>query len=319
MIGNSSQIDPVVPPGEIVRPRDIVLVVDDSPETLSFLTHALEEAGITVLVAVDGAAALHLMEQITPDLILLDAVMPGLSGFETCRRLKQNDDLAHVPVIFMTGLTETEHIVNGLAAGGVDYVAKPIVVDELMARMRVHLTNARRSQDARVALDTAGRFLLAVSGDGRILWNTPQAAKLLKQSYPGLEELDFRLPSDITAWLERAAGSGRNAATWTGGTDGNRLELSYLGQVRADEHVLRLAGTQAGSEIATLRHRLSLTAREAEVLIWLARGKSNRDISDILGISPRTVNKHLEQIYEKLGVENRASATALAIRSLDGG
>lgn len=318
MIGKADRADPVVPRTENAHPRDIVLVVDDSPETLSFLTHALEEAGITVLVAVDGMAALHLMEQITPDLILLDAVMPGLSGFETCRRLKQNDDLAHVPVIFMTGLTETEHIVNGLEAGGVDYVAKPIVVDELMARMRVHLTNARRSQDARVALDTAGRYLLAVSGDGRILWHTPQAAKLLKQSYAALEERDFRLPAEIIEWIGQAAGTGRKATAWVGGTADNRLELSYLGQVRADEHVLRLAGGQPGGEIAVLRLRLALTAREAEVLVWLARGKSNRDISDILSISPRTVNKHLEQVYEKLGVENRASATALAIRSLEG-
>ena len=316
MIGKSSEEASVPPLGERVHPRDIVLVVDDSPETLSFLTHALEEAGITVLVAVDGTAALHLMEQITPDLILLDAVMPGLSGFETCRRLKQNDDLAHVPVIFMTGLTETEHIVKGLEAGGVDYVAKPIVVDELMARMRVHLTNARRTQDARIALDTAGRFLLAVSSDGRILWNTPQAAKLLKQFYPALEEQDFRLPPDLAAWIGRAAVSGRNATGWTVGDAEARLELSYLGQVRADEHVLRLSGAQPGGEMALLRQRLSLTAREAEVLIWLARGKSNRDISDILTISPRTVNKHLEQIYEKLGVENRASATALAVRAL---
>jgi DNA-binding response OmpR family regulator/DNA-binding CsgD family transcriptional regulator len=316
VIGKASAETTVTPLGERIHPRDIVLVVDDSPEALSFLTHALEEAGITVLVAVDGAAALHLMAQITPDLVLLDAVMPGLSGFETCRRLKQNDDLAHVPVIFMTGLTETEHIVKGLEAGGVDYVAKPIVVDELMARMRVHLTNARRTQDARIALDTAGRFLLAVSGDGRILWNTPQAAKLLKQLYPALEDQDFRLPSDLTSWITRAAMSGRNATAWSVGDTETRLELSYLGQVRADEHVLRLSGTQPGGEIALLRQRLSLTAREAEVLLWLARGKSNRDISDILKISPRTVNKHLEQIYEKLGVENRASATALAVRAL---
>lgn len=318
MIGKPSQIEQAAPIRDSLHPRDIVLVVDDSPETLSFLTHALEDAGVTVLVAVDGAAALHLMVQITPDLILLDAVMPGLSGFETCRRLKQNDDLAHVPVIFMTGLTETEHIVKGLEAGGVDYVAKPIVVDELMARMRVHLTNARRTQDARVALDIAGRFLLAVASDGRILWNTPQAAKLLKQSYPALDERGFRLPADITAWIERAAVSGRNAPTWEGGSPEARLELSYLGQARADEHVLRLAGTQPGGDVAVLRHRHLLTAREAEVLIWLARGKSNRDISDILSISPRTVNKHLEQIYEKLGVENRASATALAVRALNG-
>lgn len=123
--------------------RDIVLVVDDSPETLSLLTDALEDAGVTVLVAVEGANALTLVEQITPDVILLDAIMPGMDGFETCRRLKALKALAHVPVIFMTGLSETEHIVKGLDAGGVDYVTKPVVPNEIIARMRVHLANAR--------------------------------------------------------------------------------------------------------------------------------------------------------------------------------
>lgn len=316
MIGATKEDETQEADRQRANPRDIVLVVDDSPETLSFLTHALEEAGITVLVAIDGAAALNLMNQITPDLVLLDAAMPGMDGFETCRRLKQNDALAHVPVIFMTGLTETEHIVEGLEAGGVDYVGKPIVVDELMARMRVHLTNARRTQDARVALDTAGRFLLAVGNDGRVLWHTPQAAKLLKVSLPGHDDHTFRLPQELVAWIGQVARGECNATNCIVGENDNGLEFSYLGRIRSNEHVLRLSGVSGGNEVAVLRQRLLITARESEVLIWLARGKSNRDISDILAISPRTVNKHLEQIYEKLGVENRASATALAVRAL---
>ena len=82
---------------------------------------------MTVLVAREGDHALSIVEKVTPDVILMDAVMPGTDGFETCRRLKQNRALAHVPVIFMTGLSDTEHIVEGLEAGGVDYVTKPIV------------------------------------------------------------------------------------------------------------------------------------------------------------------------------------------------
>src|SRR5246127_5703582 len=106
--------------------RNIVLVVDDSPETLRLLTDAIEDAGMTVLVAREGEHALSIVEKVLPDVILMDALMPGMDGFETCRRLKHNSTLAHVPVIFMTGLTETQDIVNGLEAGGVDYVTKPI-------------------------------------------------------------------------------------------------------------------------------------------------------------------------------------------------
>src|SRR5580692_8524038 len=159
--------------GAIMRPKesgDIVLVVDDSPDTLRMLTDALEEAGMTVLVALEGAQALAITGKITPDVILLDAVMPSIDGFETTRRLKRNKTLAHVPVIFMTGLTETQDIVKGLEAGGVDYVTKPIVPDELLARIRVHLANARLANSARAALDVSGRYLLATNTSGGVLW-----------------------------------------------------------------------------------------------------------------------------------------------------
>src|SRR6188768_4186720 len=105
---------------EVNARRDTVLVVDDTPETLGFLTDMLDNAGFTVLIATDGDSALKLVDQITPDLVLLDAVMPGMDGFETCRRLKRDAGLDNVPIIFMTGLAETEHIVRGLEAGGVD-------------------------------------------------------------------------------------------------------------------------------------------------------------------------------------------------------
>src|SRR6202041_1594242 len=161
------------------KKREVALIVDDSPETLRLLTDALDGAGMTVMVAMDGAAAMRIVDQITPDIILLDAVMPGMDGFETCQGLKRDAGLSNVPVIFMTGLAETEHIVRGLEAGGVDYVTKPIVIEEMLARIRVHLANARLTPSARPALDVAGRFLLAVSRQGKIMWATPQAQKLL--------------------------------------------------------------------------------------------------------------------------------------------
>src|SRR5258708_39344809 len=161
------------------KKRDVALVVDDSPETLRLLTDALDGAGMTVMVAMDGAAAMRIVDQITPDIILLDAVMPGMDGFETCRRLKRDAGLSNVPVIFMTGLAETEHIVHGLEAGGVDYVTKPILIEEMLARIRGHLANARLTQSARAALDVFGRYLLAVNRQCRTLIDTPREQKLL--------------------------------------------------------------------------------------------------------------------------------------------
>ncbi len=299
------------------KKRDVALVVDDSPETLRLLTDALDGAGMTVMVALDGAAALRIVEQITPDIVLLDAMMPGMDGFETCRRLKRDAGLDHVPIIFMTGLAETEHIVRGLEAGGVDYVTKPIAVEEMLARIRVHLVNARLTQSARAALDVSGRYLLAVNSAGKIMWATPQAQKLLSDTLAADGDDDVVLPEPIPQWLDQARqGKAGSKAAITAALPGNeQLRLQYMGKLGANEFLLRLAKDFTSETPAEFSSELGLTAREGEVLSWLSKGKTNRDIAQILGLSPRTVDKHLEQIYSKLGVENRTAAAAIAVNA----
>lgn len=294
--------------------RDIVLVVDDSPDTLSFLTEAIERSGATVLVAVAGDLALALVEEITPDIILLDAIMPGMDGFETCRRLKALTQLAHVPVIFMTGLSETEHIVKGLEAGGVDYVTKPIAPDEILARIRVHLASARAAQSARAALDTTGRTLFAVDRSGAVLWSTPQAARLLSGIAP--EGSTLALPQKALQWLSGCLGGAVAGPLSLIDRAGTVHMLSFI-DGSGDEVLLRLTRDSMAAGLERLSTRLPITNREAEVLLWLSRGKSSRDIGEILGLSPRTVTKHLEGIYAKLGVENRTAASIIAARHLE--
>lgn len=299
------------------KKRDIALVVDDSPETLRLLTDALDGAGMTVMVAMDGAAAMRIVDQITPDIILLDAVMPGMDGFETCRRLKRDAGLSNVPVIFMTGLTETEHIVRGLEAGGVDYVTKPIVIEEMLARIHVHLVNARLTQSARAALDVSGRFLLAVSRQGKIMWATPQAQKLLSDNLAAGKDDELVLPQPMLQWLEQAqkGKAGSKTPATASFPNNEQLRLQYMGTLGPNEFLLRLAKDSSANTPAEFSSELGLTSREGEVLSWLSKGKTNRDIAQILGLSPRTVDKHLEQIYAKLGVENRTAAAAVATRA----
>ncbi len=311
--------------------RDTLLVVDDTPETLGFLTDTLDGAGFTVLIATDGASALDLVDQITPDLVLMDAVMPGIDGFETCRRLKNDKLLSHLPVIFMTGLSETEHVVQGLAAGGVDYVTKPIVIDELLARIRVHLVNARIAQGSRAALDATGRFLLATDNSDRLLWCTPKAKQLLAELFPDpamgspshgaaapyTGGSGTGLPAAVSARLRqlrlsRSRPAGRSYLE----VGSRRLELSFLSSLGPEELLFRLTEVNAGADEEQLQRSLALTSRESQVLLWISRGKSNREIGEILNISPRTVNKHLEQVFVKLGVENRAAAAARAVTCL---
>jgi DNA-binding response OmpR family regulator len=302
---------------ESALPRDIVLLVDDSPDALGFLTDALEQSGFSVLIATSGPAALNIVERITPDLILLDAVMPDMDGFETCRRLKANAGISQVPVIFMTGLTETEHVVHALESGGVDYLTKPINIDELRARIRVHLRNARSAQSARVALDAAGRHLLAVKGDGSIHWSTPQATRLVNAATGSDDGLDIVVKHIATfmSARDRSHPARDNLLSISHGGQ-PALQLAFLGTIGPDEHLFRLTAASQRADDGVLRQHFGLTQRESEVLLWIAKGKSNRDIGEILGLSARTVNKHLEQIYVKLGVENRASAAVKAAHVL---
>ncbi|MBI4995781.1 MAG: response regulator [Rhodocyclales bacterium] len=208
-----------------------VLIVDDLPENLSMLHDALDEAGYKVLVATNGESALARARQALPDVILLDAVMPGIDGFEVARRLKADFSTQHIPIVFMTGLTETEHVVAAFEAGSADYVTKPVRPPEVLARIAAHLRTARQLQEA--------------------ARNAPDAMD------------DATLAARLTA-------------------------------------------------------AFTLTPREAEVLFWVVKGKTSKDIGDILGTSPRTVNKHLEHIYEKLGVETRTAAANVAMARIGG-
>ncbi|TWG81136.1 LuxR family two component transcriptional regulator [Cupriavidus gilardii J11] len=303
---------------------EVVLVVDDAPQTLHLLCATLGHAGYTVLVAHDGESALARLELATPDAILMDAIMPGISGFETCRRIKAVPSLHHVPVIFMTGLSESEHVVRGFDSGGVDYVVKPVRESEVLARLATHVRNARAARLAREAVDVGGHGVVMVDAHGRVAWRSPRADRWLREFFP---ECDGSLPVGWAAMAARSArqrgGEERDTplppdhaarATRAGAT----LVARSLGPIGIGESMLLLHVEEPGPAAVSRLDTAALTPREAEVLSWVAKGKTNRDIGDILGISARTVNKHLEHIFEKLGVETRAAAAALASRELAG-
>jgi DNA-binding CsgD family transcriptional regulator len=167
-----------------------------------------------------------------------------------------------------------------------------------------------------VALDAAGRHLLAVRANGAIHWSTPQATRLVNAATGRDDGLDI-VTQHIAEWLENRGNDAlRDAPLTIQQSDRATLQLTFLGAMGPDEHLFRLTAANDKSADAMLRQHFALTVRESEVLLWIAKGKSNRDIGDILGLSARTVNKHLEQIYVKLGVENRASAAVKAAHIL---
>ncbi|HKX35461.1 MAG TPA: response regulator [Rhizorhapis sp.] len=288
--------------------KPIILAVDDAPDTLGMLSAMLEAASMTTLVAADGDSALSLLSHVVPDLILMDAIMPRMDGFELTRTIKARAAFAHIPVIFMTGLAEPENVVKGFEAGGVDYITKPIVPEVVLARVKAHLATARLAQSARRALDVSGAPLMAANAAGAVLWITPEGLKLLNEAVDDWRTRLAPVLADIIA------GKGDHIALKDIG--GGAIFASLVGESQPGEYLLRLKDANAPSETTILKKFFSLTEREAEVLGWLAKGKSNRDVAAILGCSPRTVNKHLEQIYSKLQVENRTAAAMRAIHVL---
>lgn len=282
----------------------VLLIVDDDPDSRNLLDAFLRGEGYAPILAADGHEALAMLEAQTPDLILLDAVMPGLDGFETCRLIKRHAPASHVPVIFMTGLSDTEHVVRGLDAGGVDYITKPLVLDELAARIRVHIGNARATRSAVSGLERVGARLVSCNDAGTLVWAAPEAARLL-------DGLDATASADLQHRLAGLLEPERGEpAEFT--ASGSRYVIVSLGDSGDGHHLFRLDRSFEGIEADLLREAFGLTPREAEVLLWTSRGKSNKDMSEILNISARTVNKHLEQIFIKVGVENRASAASAA-------
>ena len=296
--------------------KDCILVVDDNPDSLRFLVDTLDAQNMTVLIARSGEATLELLGEVHPDLILMDAVMPGMSGIETTQAIKRNPATAHIPVIFITGLGDPDHVVAALGTGGVDYVRKPIVVEELLARIRVHLANARASSRARLALGLAGRSLAALDGAGALVWCTPQAEALFLRIDPAWTPDSGMLPEGLAGALESllSAEPAQPGVSIRASLRGIDIDLATVESERPGEVLVKLAEVREDGKVAALQKQGGLTRREAEVLLWVSYGKTNKTISEILGISPRTVNKHLEQVFRKLGVETRAAATAIAVR-----
>ncbi|UCD32095.1 MAG: response regulator, partial [Desulfobacterales bacterium] len=143
--------------------KESILMVDDNPTNLQVLFQTLESMECRMLVAKDGQTALTIADKKLPDLILLDIMMPGMDGYEVCRRLKSQPSTQHIPVIFLSALSETDDKVKGLNIGAVDYITKPFQPEEVIARVNTHLTIHRLKSEVETQKDQLEQELKTVS------------------------------------------------------------------------------------------------------------------------------------------------------------
>jgi DNA-binding response OmpR family regulator/DNA-binding CsgD family transcriptional regulator len=297
-----------------------LLIVDDLPANLAMLIDAASADGFRVLLAESGERALKLAPKAQPALILLDVNMPGIDGFETCRRLKADATTREIPVIFVTALDDVLDKVAGLEAGGIDYVTKPLQPAEVLARVRVHLELrrlqrelqdevARREEAERSLRHSLDRALLVATLDGEVLFATVRAARLLAENFP--DNPTSTLPPVLLACAQAGGADGPREIA----TQHARLRVRRFAEADAAECVTLLLEPLIDAT-ARLQRLLSLTPREAEVLFWIAEGKSNAEVAIILANTTGTVKKQVQSILEKLGVETRLAAALKATEVL---
>ncbi len=159
-----------------------ILVVDDSPVNLQVLVRTLDGSGHRILAATSGASALQIASRVKPDLILLDVMMPGMDGFEVCRRIKSEKANSDVAIIFLSALGEVGDKVAGLELGAVDYITKPIQAEEVLARVSAQLTRLQLERDVRLSRDSLDRELGAAAAMQRLI---------LPRSFPSIGNLAF--------------------------------------------------------------------------------------------------------------------------------
>ena len=277
-----------------------ILIVDDVPENLGLLHESLDQAGYRVLVTTDGLSAIEIAHRCLPDMILLDGNMPHMDGFESCLQLKASPITQLIPVIFMTGLSETEHIVKGFQVGGVDYVTKPLNIEEVLARVKTHLAHAKLLQQQKQVIDATEVAIIALDIQGEMAWQTDKATLFLNQYLQ--DQSGFKL--GLKQWFAdiKKDKDNKKRMSCTYSTSTQQLQLILLTPWQDDLSTtknylvqIKISSTALSIE-DILKYCPQLTQREAEVSHWLALGKTNKDIAEILELSPRTINKHLEHI-----------------------
>ncbi len=241
--------------------------------------------------------------------------MPGIDGFETCRRLKQNQNTKKIPIIFMTGLSELDNLLKGFKEGTIDYIVKPIRPSEVLARVEAQLSQKRDTIRIEQTLNHIEFAALTFNDSGRITWLSNTADSILADCFsigPVTSYYNELLPPVLHSQLLSKIQKEKIDFI------GKQSKINYIAKLvscsLANEQMLFIEKNNEEWNQASLKITFGLTAREAEILMWISRGKTNKEVGLILDTSPRTINKHLEHVFEKLGVPTRTAAVVKVLK-----
>jgi DNA-binding response OmpR family regulator/DNA-binding CsgD family transcriptional regulator len=327
-------------------PAGVILAIDDHVSNLRIIFDYLNIHGYKTIIATSGEDGIRTARLARPDLILLDVMMSGVDGYETCRQLKADEATQDIPVIFMTVLDEVEHKVRAFEAGGVDYITKPLRAEEMLARVKTHLTLrhlqnrleshneqlealvAARTTDLRAEVEQRKKSeqdkdkLLVVAGQQSeqlqlmttlLLESYQQKRQRLSQTLDeqikaqlGVVDRNLEMICSILADINPPLPGQAGLAAGYA-----RDSLSMVKAIITE--VNRVTSDLLGALPEESEAEVSLTSREWQVLQMLADGKSVTSIAAMLKISPPTVYGHRRSLMAKLGVDNLADMLRAAI------
>ena len=330
-----------------------VLVVDDVPANLAFLFDYLEQEGFRVLVAQSGANALLQIQHLKPDIILLDVIMPGLDGFETCRLLKGNPETCEIPVIFLTAMDDPVDKVRGFELGGVDYITKPLSEMEVLARLRTHLTighlqnRLKRQlefaqlevQERNMELSRTNAQLSRLNGSYQSEMAQREQERVEKDKLLNIIEKQVKQWERLSTYLVSEAESPRTSLARALNQQASQNlslvqhSLDFIFQSLADggsvdalsahrAYVLEILASiksyldeAAAKKPPVCEDALStLTPREQEIFHLLVDGKSHAEISEILILNESSVRSYRSRLMKKLEIDSLAGLIKFAIK-----
>ena len=293
--------------------KPIILIVDDEEANLQLIGKILQNLDVDITLASSGKEALQLLESLVPDLIILDIIMPSMSGFDVCRKIKSRKPTSEVPIIFLSAKVDSEDIIKGFDIGARDYITKPFIKEELVARVEAQLniiTNEKKIKNLNNNLEEKVKERTkALTKTNEKLTDYNTALKvLMDQRDEDRIDLEHQVMANaeelILPSIERLKQ-----------TNLNKQQKELLGI--CENNISKITSSFVSSMMDNGRVR-GLTHRETTIANLIVQGKSSQEISTILNISESTINYHRNNIRKKVGIKNKSVNLQVYLKQLEG-